>query len=46
VKFGQFVGVGTALVGFVVCLIVARRLESNRKDGGFICNSLWSSEAR
>lgn len=34
------------LVEFVVSLVVARRYESNKKDGGFICNPQRSSEAR
>jgi hypothetical protein len=38
--------VGIVLVGIVVCLDVARRCKSNRKDGGFKCNPRWSSEAR
>lgn len=46
-EFGQFVGVAIVLVGivvwFVVWFVVVRRYESNRKDGGFICNSHCSS---
>ena len=45
-EFGQFVGVAILLVGIVVWFVVVRRYESNRKDGGFICNPHCSSEAR